>query len=360
MQPLRSVLLLLLLGACQRDEGPAVAQAEPPPPIEVTLVDVRTAEVPRTVLVTGSLLAPQQAEVAAEVGGRVVRTHVEVGARVSQGDPLVSLDDEALRLQSDEAKAQLGATQVQVDQATVDCERATQLAAIGGMTEADRLRTLAQCAAGVHNVEAVTARVGSIRSSLQRTTIRAPFSGVVAERMVNTGSFVGPGRAVARVVATSPLTLSLSVPERASGQVALGQTLQFEPASHPGQRFSGTVDRASPALRERTRDRLVEAIIPNDDGRLLPGTFAVGWITTGTSPGQLVPEAAIVSRSGDPHLFVAVDGAVEERVVEVGVTLDGWVEILRGANAGERVISPVTETVVDGARIAGEAPDVVR
>lgn len=342
---------LLALG-CANPLGADDAGAKAAPTVAATVVDVKKAPVPRYVLATGTLQSPDEADVAAEIGGKVSRTFVEVGSVVRKGDPLIALDDRGLRDQAVEITARRDASEAQSALTAAECERAAKLAAIGGMSIAERDRADTQCLAAKKDLEATQARLSMLSLNVSNAQIRAPFDGVVAERLVSVGEYVAPGRAVARVVAQDPLTLSLAVPEREAGKVQLGQIVHFEVASLDGQRFQATLDRAGPQLRERTRDRVVEAIVPNADGALLPGSFAVGHIAVGQADALLVPAEAIVERAGHPHLYAVVDGEIVERVVETGENVDGWVEIIDGVREGDKVVSPLIPGVVDGARIA--------
>lgn len=331
--------------------GQKAVSADAAPVISATTIAARTADVPRFVVATGTLVAPQDAIVAAESPGKVVNTWVEVGTRVERGDPLVSLDTRVLRDQAAEATARVASAQAQTDQASKDCLLADKLAVAGGMSGTERDRALTRCATAALEHDAANARLAVISTGLANAVIRAPFDGVVADRMTSLGEYVGPGTPVVRVVATTPLTLSLVVPEREAGRLVEGQAVTFEMASSEGVKFETSIARVSPIVRERSRDRVVECVVPNDDGRLLPGAFVMARIAVGASPGTVAPKAAIVERAGDAHLFVARDGVIEERIVELGETVGVDVEVVDGVAANELIVSPLPENIVDGAHL---------
>lgn len=354
-RPLFALALAALFAlGCSNPLGSDEAVVKAPPSVHASTAEVKSAQVPRYALATGTLVAPEEADVASEIGGKVARTYVEVGSVVKKGEPLVALDDRTARYQADEASARRDASEAQVALTTTECERAAKLAAIGGVSVAERERADLQCTAATKDLQAANARMSSLTQNVSNALIRAPFDGIVAERMVSVGEYVTPGRTVARVVAQDPLTLSLAVPERDAGKLALGQVVLFEVAAFPGESFTATVDRTGPQLRERTRDRVIESTIPNADGRLIPGSFVVGRVAVEEVPGLLVPAAAIVQRAGDAHLFVVVDGELVERIVDVGETVGDWVEIKKGVAAGEKVVSPVIDGVIDGATLAAK------
>ncbi|MDP2316824.1 MAG: efflux RND transporter periplasmic adaptor subunit [Pseudomonadota bacterium] len=333
------------------DEAATTPKAAPTP---VSTSAAVTRDVPRTLTVTGSLIAVEDADVAAEAAGAVQRIAADRGDLVNKGDALLLLDTATSGLQAKEAAASVAAAEVQVKQAEADCARARTLTDAGGLSTAERDRLLSQCEQGARQLEAAKARLALANTNLARGTVRAPFAGVVAERMVSPGEYVTPGRAVVKLVAVDPLRLELSVPERAASQVKQGASVTFTVTDHPERTFTATIDRVSPALRERTRDLVVEATVQNTDGALRPNSFVVAKLALPDAPGVTVPLAALHESGDVTRLYVATDNTAEERVVEVGARLADAAEIRVGVKDGERVISPIPEGLADGATLAAQ------
>ncbi len=350
MRPLFLVSLLSVL-ACSGGAPPEAAVVKSAP-LPVGTVTATTQEVPRTLTVTGSLVAVEDADVAAEAAGTVERIAADRGDLVASGAALLVLDTTTSGLQAREATASVAAAEAQVKQAEADCARATTLTEAGGLSTAERDRLLSQCEQGARQLEAARARLALASANLARGTVRAPFAGVVAERMVSPGEYVTPGRAVVKLVAVDPLRLELSVPERAASQVVSGAKVTFTVTEHPGRVFEATIDRVSPALRERTRDLVVEATVANADGALRPNSFAVAKLSLPNAPGVTIPLAAISEKGEVALIYVAKDNVAEERVVEVGSRLDALAEIRVGLADGELVVSPIPEGLADGAALS--------
>ncbi len=344
-------LALLTLVACQAEPA---AEAVVVKPVAVTLSAAVTQPVPRTLTVTGSLVAVEDADVAAEAAGTVSRIGADRGDTVQKGDALLFLDTATSALQAREATASVASAEVQVRQAETDCARARTLADAGGLSTADRDRLLSQCEQGARQLEAAQARLALAQTALARGTVRAPFGGVVAERLVSPGDYVTPGRPVMKVVSLDPLRLELSVPERAASEVSAGAQIQFTVTDQPGRTFEARVDRVSPALRERTRDLIVEATVANPDGALRPNSFVVAKLSLPDGPGVVIPLTALRERGEVARVFVAKDNVAEERVVEVGARLAQVAEIRVGVADGETVINPIPEGLADGAALSAK------
>lgn len=348
--PTLSLLTLALL-ACAGGST-ETAPKEEAKPVSVTTSVATVAEVPRSLKVTGQLIALEDADVAAEAGGTVERIVADRGDTVAKGGALVEIDTTTSSLQAREAAASVASAEAQVRLAEAECGRARQLSAAGAMSDSERDRALTQCEQGARQLDAARARKALADANLARGTVRAPFGGVVADRLVSPGEYVNPGRAVLRLVATDPLRLEISVPERAAGQVAPGASVRFEVPERPGQSYTAVVDRVSPALRDKTRDLMVEATVPNPDQTLTPNSFALVFLSIPAERGVTIPKTAV--HEGEiARVFVAKDGVAEERVVELGAELESTVEVRVGVAEGESVIAPIPEGLVDGSKLAG-------
>jgi RND family efflux transporter MFP subunit len=200
---------------------------------------------------------------------------------------------------------------------------------------------------------AARARVSLARKALADTVVRAPFAGVVGERTVSVGDYVTRGMKVASVLRTSPLRLQLTVPQQYSVEVGVGRAVSLEVDTAPGKTFTGQVRYVSPALQADSRTLIVEAVVPNDDGALKPGSFATARIEQASQmPGILVPSTAVRTIAGTSRVFVVSNDRAEERLVTLGQTVDDLVEIATGLKKDERVATSNITQLVDGVRIS--------
>jgi RND family efflux transporter MFP subunit len=201
---------------------------------------------------------------------------------------------------------------------------------------------------------AARARLSLARKALADTSVRAPFDGVIGERLVSVGDYVVRGTKVAHVMRVSSLRVELTVPEQYISTVAAGRPVAFEVDAYPGRTFTGRVRYVSPALKAETRALVVEALVPNESRLLKPGFYATARIEQASpSPALVVPASAVRAGAGASRVFVVAGARVEERVIALGDAVDGdRMEVTGGLKAGERVTTSNVAQLTDGARIA--------
>jgi RND family efflux transporter MFP subunit len=203
---------------------------------------------------------------------------------------------------------------------------------------------------------AARARVSLARKALADTVVRAPFAGVVGERLVSVGDYVTRGTKVVSVLRTNPLRLQLTVPQQFSVEVGMGRAVSLEVDTAPGKTYTGQVRYVSPALQADSRTLIVEAVVANADGALKPGTFATARIEqANNTPGILAPAAAIRTVSGTSRVFVVAGGRAEERLVTTGQAVGELMEITTGLKAGEQVATTNITQLVDGVGVSTSA-----
>lgn len=379
----------LASAACSGTQTSAAAPPEPAP-VAVRPAQVQGQTIDRFLRVTGSLAADEQADVAAETGGRVIGTPIERGTRVTAGTVLIRISaaeaDASLR-EADANAAQLEArlglaagqpfdsakvpdvlnAKASLDLAEAEFSRIKSLLEqkVVSQAEYDQRFTQVQAARqqyqsaqntaqqSYRSLQAARARVDLARKSAADTVVRAPFTGIVAERLVSTGDYVSRGMKVATVVRIDPVRVELTVPEQYLSQVKAGQPVRLSVDAYPGETFTAHVRFVSPALKADQRALTVEAIAANGDGRLKPGLFATALLQQPTpAPALLVPATSVETVAGTSRVFViAADNKIEERIVTLGEKLGDRVEIASGVKAGERVAANPRGKLADGVRV---------
>jgi membrane fusion protein, multidrug efflux system len=384
-------LALLLLAGCGNTEAklPAKAQ-EAPKPIVVSVAAAQERSLPTTLDVTGTLMADAQTDIASEIEQRVVEISVERGQYVTAGQVVARMDDqdaknlfreaeatesqirERLGMVNGEAFDALKTPEVQQARATMeraeaDHKRFVQLLDEGAVSRAehdlrraDYLAAKAQYETTVNQMRqlyqsllAQRVRVAMGRKAVEDTIIRAPFSGVIAEKAGNVGRYTKKGDRIATIVRIDPLRIELTIPESAVAAVRKGQRVSFAVQSYPDRQFEGTIAYVGPAVRAESRALVVEAIVPNPKTLLQPGLFATARIELPAArPSVMVPAAAVKNDAGVFKLFVAKNDRAEARIVQVGRETGGSVEILRGLQIGEHIVSRQVDGLADGSVIA--------
>ena len=378
----------LLSAACSGERTSAAAPVELAP-VAIQVAQVQSQPSDRFLRVTGSLAADEKADVAAETAGRVIGTPVERGTRVTAGTVLIRLSateaDASLR-EADANAAQLEArlglvagqafdplkvpdvlnAKASLDWAEADFNRIKSLLDQKVVSQAEYEQRLTQVQAArqqylsaqnaaqqsFRSLQAARARVDLARKSAADTVVRAPFSGIVAERLVSTGDYVARGMKVATVVRIDPVRVELTVPEQYLSLVKTGQTVRLTVDAYPGEVFSAKVRFVSPSLKTDQRALTVEAIADNADGRLKPGLFATALLQqTAPAPALLVPSAAVETVAGTSRVYVVSGSTVEERIVTVGEKVGGRIELATGVKAGERIAANPRGKLADGVRV---------
>jgi membrane fusion protein, multidrug efflux system len=395
--PHRFVAAVLLAGAAASAgcsaaaDGKTTDQPATPPAIAVSAVAAIERPISRFTRATGTLMAEEQAEVAAETAGRVVATPVERGTRVTAGAELIRLSDTETEAQAREAEAnaaqieaRLGITgtapfdvnavaEVQSAKASYELAqsefmRIQSLLAqhVVSQSEFDQRRTQMeaarqQCesakngaAQQYQSLLAARARVTLARKAHTDTVVRAPFNGIVAQRVVSVGNYVSKGTKVAVVVRVDPMRVQLTIPEQFVSTVGVGQTVAFAVDAYPGRSFEGRVRYISPALEANQRALTVEAVVANPSAELKPGLFATARIEQATrTPAVLVPASAVQTTAGTSRVYVVTGDRVEERIVTVGQTIDSdMVEVVNGLKAGERIATKNVAQLTDGTKVS--------
>jgi membrane fusion protein (multidrug efflux system) len=350
---------------------------------------VESRAIDRYLRVTGSLAADAQAEVSAETAGRVIETPVERGTRVTEGALLVRISpsETAAQLQEADAnaaqiEARLGLVAGQpfdrmkvpdvmnakasLDLAEAEFNRMRSLVdqKVISQSEFDQRRTQFEAARqnyqsaqnladqSYRSLEAARARVALARKAVADTAVRAPLSGIVAERLVSVGDYVTRGARVATVVRIDPLRVELTVPEQHVALVKSGQQVRLSVDAYPGEEFAATIRFVSPSLRSDQRALTVEAIAPNADARLKPGFFATALVRQpDAGPALLVPATAVETVAGTSRVYAVKDNHIEERIVTLGEKLDAKIEITSGVAKGDIIATEPKGRLSDGQQV---------
>ncbi len=369
-----TVALLLMAGfagngcsKADRKDAPATS----PPPVAVEVFKAAAADIPEGVEVTGSLVPRFDAEVKSEFPGRIAEIFVTQWVRVKAGAPLARVDmreGEVIVRRAESAVAMSDANLLEASatagRADRELDRARKLKESGLITqqnlddaqtqkEASDARVAAARAAAVASGEDLR----QAQTHLGKAFIRAPFDGVVAERLVNVGEVVGDmQKVVFRIVNDRLLNLTLTIPSAELASVRIGQPLSFTVDSMPGRTFPAVLRFINPVVNDA--DRAVKAIAEVNDGggALKGGLFVNARIVTGRRTSVLrVPRAALLTwdtAGRRAELFVVADNVAKRRAVGTGAVSGDRVEIVSGLAAGEAVIQRGAFNVKDGDRVA--------
>jgi membrane fusion protein (multidrug efflux system) len=322
--------------------GPAGGMAGGMPPMPVDVDTARQETVMDAVRATGRIEAVQAVELRPDEQGRVTQLLFREGQAVEAGTPLVKIDDAMLKAQAERAAADR-------DLARQQLERARRLRADNASSPADLER--AEAAA-----RSAQAALDLLQLQVERTTVRAPFGGVVGQRFVSLGDYVTPATRLLTLQTVDPQRAVIEVSERHAADLRRGQTVEFTVASQPERVFRAEVDFIDPVVQAAGRTIVVKARAPNPGGILRPGMFIEARLATGTRPGAVVvPEDAVQPLRTANVAWVVADGKASRRVVQLGARAPGKVEINSGVEAGEVVVVGGLERLQEGMTLAPQA-----
>lgn len=322
------------------------------PPTTVNAAAVKKETWGNTLSAPGSLEAVQGVTVAAEVGGKVARIAFEPGATVAEGDVLVELDSstEEAELRAAEASAKLG---------RADLERLQNLHREGIISHAEFDASQATATRSIAEAE-------SIRATIAKKTIRAPFAGRLGLRQVNLGQVLREGDPITVLQTLDPIFVNFSVPQQHLADLGPGTTVRVTSDAARGSTFEGRVSAISPAVDLTTRSLRVQATIANREEKLRPGMYAnVEIVLPSALDVVVIPATAVLYAPYGDSVFVIdeqeneADGKVAQQVlrqqfVRLGPGRGDFVSVVDGLEPGETVVStgvfklrPGTKVVVD-------------
>ncbi|WP_254818289.1 efflux RND transporter periplasmic adaptor subunit [Mesorhizobium sp. LMG 17147] len=305
--------------------------------LTVSVEKVVPQTVTSSVSATGTVAAWQEATIGAEESGlRLTEVLVAEGDHVKAGDVVARLDDSLLKAQLAEEKAAVAQAQATLDSALSAAARANKLLASNAVSAETAEEKATAVKTGKASVDQAQAAAERLQAQLDRTTIRAPFDGIVSSKPAVKGSIVQAGTELMKIVRDGRLEVGALVPEKDLAAISAGQPANIVDAA--GRAFSGSVSQIAETVNSTTRLATVYVAIGEGSG-LKPGMFARVTIETTASRQLTVAETALVWHAGKPAVFVVGDdGKVTERPVVTGTRQNGRVAIESGLSEGDRVV----------------------
>ncbi|HEX2716834.1 MAG TPA: efflux RND transporter periplasmic adaptor subunit [Gemmatimonadaceae bacterium] len=348
------LLAALAVAACGRGEAnaePASGKTVEVGPQDLAVVAERRIE--SGPQMSGSLQPDREATVRAEVAGTVLQTFVDQGNRVGAGTMLARIDDTSIRDAFLSARSGLTAAQTSADVAKRDLERSEKLAAAGAIADRDVENARRANLASQSQLADAKARFTAMEEQLAKTTVKAPFAGVVSVRSVNAGDLASPGAALFTIVDPTSMRLEGAVPSEQLASVRLGMPVTFTVQGYPGKTFTGRITRINPVADPVTRQVRILASIPNDAGTLVGGLFAEGRVSSEARTGIVVPIGAVNQRDFVPTVTRVKNGRTEKVAVETGIQDSGAdvVEIRKGLAPGDTVLTGGAQGLEPGTTI---------
>jgi membrane fusion protein (multidrug efflux system) len=286
---------------------------------------------------SGSIEADEQIEIHTEVSGIVESINFSEGGRVSQGQPLLRINDAELQ-------AQLAQAQTRNNLAAENERRAKLLLEKEAISQEEYDIASA-------DFRTAESQIQLIKAQLSKTVIRAPFSGRIGLRNISNCSYVTPATVIAQLVNTNRLKVSFSIPEKYANRVKVNNQVKFNVQGVQGE-FTAKIYATEPAVEANTRTLLVKAITTNNSDNIIPGTFAnIIFPLETLENGLLVPAEALIPVQNGKKLFVMKNGSANEVMVETGARTDEDVLITSGIQAGDTVLTSGVMSLRNGSKV---------
>jgi len=344
------------------DDGRASAPVVEFTPQDLYLVEPQPLD--RTLPLTGTLTAFNEATVKAKVAGELQALSVREGEAVRRGQVVARIDPTEAQARVAARRADVEAARAQLDWARKNRDSQAALLAKGfiAQTAYDNVKSNFDVAAA--KLRSAQAELVLAQKSLGDTVLESPIDGLVSQRLAQPGERIALDGKVITVVDLSRLQLEAAVPAAEIGRLKVGQTVAFRVDGYGDRSFAGRIDRINPATVAGSRSINVYAVIDNPEGVLRAGLFAQGAVSLDrVENALLVPATAVREETGQTHVYALAEGVIRRKPVRVGpADAEGRVPVLEGLEAGDRIVRFNLGALREGtaARLAGPQDTAAR
>ncbi|MES2850717.1 MAG: efflux RND transporter periplasmic adaptor subunit [Bacteroidota bacterium] len=313
---------VFLFSAC-KDKSKENNKARGNAPVIVDVLIAQPQPVNSIIEVNGTVVANEFTEIRPEVSGRLTYLNIPEGSAVAQGTVLAKIN-------SADLAAQIAKSKVQLELAEKTTERYRQLLDINGINQSDY-------DIAVNQVNSLKADMVYTQTLIDKTIIRAPFSGVLGLRQVSPGAYVSPSTVLATIQQTSQVKIDFTLPEIYGSIIKKGLIVEVETDAASQQRGRAMVVATEPGANTDTRNLKVRAILQG--AKPNPGGFVKVFIDEGKTRNSVkVPANAIIPDDKNNQLVVVKAGKANFVNVRTGIRESDMIEILEGINTGDSVV----------------------
>ncbi|NMR25778.1 efflux RND transporter periplasmic adaptor subunit [Pseudoalteromonas sp. NEC-BIFX-2020_015] len=326
--------------------------------VNVVTQQVKQQQLAPKVTLTGSLKAQRHAQLSVLAEGVVTDIYAEAGQYLKQGEPLLALDSALIKAQLQANKAAVARAQVTVDDAKRRYTEAQSLSKQKLFAETE----LAQRYAAVKGAQASLLEAQANETYQQQLLVRhqlvAPFSGIIAKRMVNVGEWVTRGQSAFELVNNDKLWLDLYMPQEHFAAIDIETIVEVYLASRPNEAFTATVIAKVPVINITHRSFLLRLQL-NNTGDLqvgLSASAAVSLKPTAKASVVIDRDALLRHPDGGFSVFTVLEGVAVRQSVQVGARMNSQVEVIEGLKAGQWVVTQGNELLQDGQAVKAISP----
>jgi membrane fusion protein (multidrug efflux system) len=307
------------------------------PPLTVTAIVVSSKDFSNAISLSGSIEANENVEIRSEVSGIVEKISFSEGTNVSKGQVLLKVNDIELR-------AQLSQAITRQKLASENERRAKLLLQKEAISQEEYEIASAE-------FRSLKAQTQLIQAQIAKTTIRAPFSGKIGLRNISPGTYVTPTTIITKLVSSSQVKISFSIPEKYASEIENNAAILFTIPNNP-QKFSAKIYAIEPEIETATRTLKIRAIADNSNGKLLPGTFATIELSLKNIKDAIViPTEAVVPIQNGKVVYIANNGKAKEVKIETLARTSKDVVVTSGIKSGDTLLTSGVMALKDEAEI---------
>lgn len=307
------------------------------PPLSVTAIVVSSEDFSNSISLSGSIEANENVEIRSEVSGIVEKISFSEGTNVSKGQVLLKVNDIELRAQLSQAitKQKLASENERRAKLLLQKEAISQEEYDIASAEFRSLKSQTQL----------------IQAQIAKTTIRAPFSGKIGLRNISPGTYVTPTTIITKLVSSSQVKISFSIPEKYASEIENNVSILFTIPNNP-QKFSAKIYAIEPEIETATRTLKIRAIADNSNGKLLPGTFAsIELSLKNIKDAIVIPSEAVVPIQDGKVVYIANNGKAKEVKIETLARTSNDVVVTSGIKSGDTLLTSGVMSLKDEADI---------
>jgi RND family efflux transporter MFP subunit len=345
----------LVLGSCGSSSAKGNEDTAQAAPVVTVTFPLQKGELATQFNAPGELIAYQQVDLYAKVNSFVKKLYVDIGSHVSTGELLATLEAPEITSQIDAAAARVKSQESIFIASRANYERMYETSLTPGtISQNDLDQAAARKNSDSAQLEAARSTLKEAEDTRDYLTLRAPFSGVISARNINTGAYVGPsGKGQDLPMFTlqeqSLLRLVVSVPELYTGYLTDKNVVKFTVKALPGQTFTARVRRLAGAIDNRLRSERIEMDVENNRNQLLPGMVTEVSVPLPSMDSTfVVPRTAVVNSTEKVFVIRNNNGKAEWVNVKTGREAGGHVEIFGDLKEGDQLVLAATEEDRDG------------
>ncbi len=348
IRPASTLLVCALLASCGDGKSATAPAAEP---LMLATAMVREQDVVNPIMATGEVHADKITEIKPRVDGTIDAVFVDVGDRVSMGQPLFRTRQADYRNRLNEQEQALALAQAELKQASGDLERAVSLRGKGVVSQGRMDEVQARFDTARARLGMAEASLAQARQNLADATVTAPYDGIVTGRFVDEGTMIQVATSNTPVVEVAKLDTVEVIAQVAAVHLSRLRpetrvTVAVEGVPAPVEATLGVINDKVDA---RTRSVEIRLHLPNPDLAIKPGLFAKLTLHPSPRRAAVLERAAVLGPAGDSYVYVAWDNVASRRAVKVRDVDSALVEVLSGLKPGEAALAgPALAELKDG------------